>query len=377
MTTPLPTGRRVPIIDLGKEYAELRSELDPAISEVLLSGSYILGKKTEQLERQIASYCGARHAIGVNSGTDAITIALRALDIGPGDEVLVPSMSFIATAEPVALLGARPVFVDIDLTTYAIDPASVAAKITAKTKALIVVHLYGQPADLRPLLDITQKHKLALIEDMAQAIGSEYEGKKVGSFGTIACVSFFPTKNLGAYGDGGAVLTPDDRLAQRIRRLRNHGAAVKYHHEEVGYNSRLDELQAAILSIKLNYLDRWNDKRRQLAADYSRRLAGLPITLPQEAASRKHIYHLYSIRAAKRDALRQFLEQRQIATGLHYPMPLHLQPAFSGLGGRKGEFPNGERLAAETLSLPLYPQMEKGDVEYVAEAVRRFFTSSS
>jgi dTDP-4-amino-4,6-dideoxygalactose transaminase len=372
MSTPSSVKRKIPITDLGLEYEVIKKELTPVLETILRSGSYVLGSELTQFETALASYLDVRHAIGVNSGTDSLLIALRALDIGPGDEVILPAKSFFATAEPVMHLGAKPVFVDIDPVSYTLDPAAVSSKISARTKAIIAVHLYGLMADVKALSTLARKKRIPLVEDMAQAIGSTCEGKKAGSWGEIACLSFYPTKNLGACGDAGAVLTSNGRLAERVRSLRNHGAKVKYQHEEVAYNSRLDEIQAAILRLKLPHLEEWNQKRRQLAGQYTDALKGLPIILPQELPGRLHVYHLYSIQSEKRDDLKSFLQEEGISTGLHYPIPLHLLPALKGLGHRAGDFPESEDLARRTLSLPLYPFMSSDDVLYVADAVRRF-----
>ncbi len=366
------TRQQVPIIDLACEYRDLKSEIDSALERVLSTGSYVLGQETSTFETALSVYCGTAHAVGVNSGTDALLIALRALDITSGDDVIVPAMSFIATVEPIVQLGARPVFVDIDPLSYAIQPEQVRAKITSRTKAVIAVHLYGHMADMTALRAICDDARVPLIEDMAQAIGSEWEGKKAGSAGNMACLSFFPTKNLGACGDAGAVLTSSDSLAERANLLRNHGAKIKYQHEEIGYNTRLDEIQAAILIVKLKHLDAWNDKRRRLAARYTQAFQGLPLICPQELKSAKHVFHLYSIQTERRDALRSHLAEEGIATGLHYPTPLHLQSALRFLGHRSGEFPTSERLAQKTLSLPLYPQMSDEQQDRVVEAVRSF-----
>lgn len=363
----------IPIIDLGKEYLSLKPEIARAIERVLAGGSYILGQETQEFEKELAAYCGVKHAIGVNSGTDAIHLALRTLEIGPGDDVILPAMSFIATAEPIVLLGARPVFVDIDPRTYTLDPEKVKQKITPKTKAIIAVHLYGQPADMETLSKISVQARVPLIEDMAQAIGAEQGGKRAGGFGVLACLSFFPTKNLGACGDGGAVLTSSHELAERLRQLRNHGAKIKYHHEAIGYNSRLDEIQSAILRIKLKHLEAWNDQRQKLAIVYSQELSNLPLTLPFEAKERKHVYHLYSIQTPQRDSLRDYLAKKRIATGLHYPTPLHLQPALKFLGGKRGDYPRSEQLADQTLSLPLHPHMSIDHVHRVVQSIRTFF----
>jgi len=282
-------------------------------------------------------------------------------------------MSFFASVEPILLLGAKPVFVDIDPVSYAIDPTAASAKITSRTKAVLAVHLYGLPADLPALSALAAKHHIALVEDMAQAIGSACGSKKAGAWGEMACLSFYPTKNLGACGDAGAILTSSDTLAERVRSLRNHGAKVKYHHDEAAYNSRLDEIQAAVLRLKLRHLDAWNEKRRTLAREYTTRLQGLPITLPTEIPGRHHVFHLYSIATQRRDDLRAFLQDCGISTGLHYPIPLHLLPALKALGHREGDFPVSEQLATQTLSLPLYPFMKPLDVDHVSGAVRQFF----
>lgn len=363
----------IPVIDLAADYRALKSKIDAAVGRVLASGSYILGEETRHLEEALAVYCGTRHAVAMNSGTDAIHLALRALGVGPGDEVILPAMTFIATAEPVAQLGARPVFADIDSRTYTLDPAAIEKKISPRTKAIIAVHLYGQPAEIDALQALAANHRIPLIEDMAQAIGSDYKGKKVGGFGTLACLSFYPTKNLGAAGDGGMVLTSDENLAFRLRRLRNHGARVKYDHEELGYNSRLDELQAAILRVKLSSLERWNQKRIALAKEYTAALRALPLQLPYSANDRKHVFHLFSVCTPHRDALHGFLKDHQIHSGIHYPKPLHLQAVFKSLGGKPGDFPNSERLANETLSLPLHPHLRRNEIQRVAGAVRDFF----
>jgi dTDP-4-amino-4,6-dideoxygalactose transaminase len=367
------TPRQIPIADLGQEYENLKSELDPILYKILRSGSYVLGQEVSQFESELASYLGVSHAAGVNSGTDAILLALRALNIGPGDDVIVPAMSFFATVEPIILLGARPVFVDIDPVSYALDPIAAASRITTRTKAIIVVHLYGLPADMKALSELAYKNKLPLIEDMAQAIGSSFGGKKIGAWGDIACLSFYPTKNLGACGDAGAVLTSSDTLDERVKSLRNHGAKIKYHHEEVGYNSRMDELQAGILRVKLRHLDAWNERRKTLAHEYDSHLKGLPILLPQEISGRDHVFHLYSIQSDRRDALKASLQERGISTGLHYPVPLHVLPALKSLGHHESDFPQSERLAKQTLSLPLHPYMNSEDIVYVADSIRNFF----
>jgi dTDP-4-amino-4,6-dideoxygalactose transaminase len=362
----------IPIIDLGLEYKEISAELDPIIKKVLSSGHYILGPELTAFEKELAAYTGVKEAIGLNSGTDAVLLALRALDIGPGDEVIVPAMTFIATAEPVMQLGAKPVFVDIEPKGYGLDATQLEAKITSKTKAIMAVHLYGQSVDLDAILAIGKKRNVPVIEDNAQALGADYKGKKLGSYGVMACISFFPTKNLGACGDGGAVLTSSPELAERVKKLRNHGAAIKYQHDEIGYNSRLDEIQAAVLRVKLKRLDHWNEKRRQWAALYTQELKGTSFICPIELPNRKHIYHLYSIRSERRDGLKTALEKQGIAAGLHYPAPLHLQKAMKEFGHKAGDFPNSEMLAHQTLSLPLYAQLTAEQVKEVAKAAKDF-----
>ncbi len=373
MNKPPDIPRRVPITDLGREYDTIKSELTPVLDRILSSGSYVLGKELSAFEHELSAYLGARHAIGVNSGTDAIHLALRALNIAGGDEVIVPAMSFFATVEPIVLLGAKPVFVDIDPKTYAINPALIKQKITKQTKAIIAVHLYGLPADLQSLLEIAQEHNIPLIEDMAQAIGSTYRNKKIGSWGSIACLSFYPTKNLGACGDAGAVISSSDELAERVRNLRNHGAKIKYHHDEVAYNSRLDEIQAAVLRLKLKHLDEWNRRRQNLAKHYTKALAGLPLILPHESPDREHVYHLYTVQSERRDELKTFLEQKKISVGLHYPITLPLLPALSHLGHHVNDFPVSEKLARQTLSLPLYPFMSTDDVDFVSDQIKAFY----
>jgi len=373
MTSSSSSRRLIPITDLGLEYEAIKRDLDPLLQTILRSGSYVLGPELALFERELAASLGVKHAVGVNSGTDAILIALRALKIGAGDEVILPAMSFFASVEPIILLGAKPVFVDIDPVSYAIDPAAAAARITSRTKAILAVHLYGLPADLPALSSLAAKHHVPLIEDMAQAIGAACGARKAGAWGEMACLSFYPTKNLGACGDAGAVLTSSDALAELAMSLRNHGAKVKYHHEAVAYNSRMDEIQAAVLRLKLRHLSTWNEKRRAIAREYTARLQGLPITLPAEVPGRLHVFHLYSIASDRRDELKAFLQEQGISTGLHYPVPLHLLTALKTLDYREGDFPVSEKLARQTLSLPLYPNMSAQDVQDVSDAVRHFF----
>jgi dTDP-4-amino-4,6-dideoxygalactose transaminase len=363
-----PAG--IPPLDLTAEYEEIRGELDAAVARVLRSGSFILGREGEALEAELAAYCGCREAVGLASGTDALHLALRALGIGHGDEVIVPAFTFIATAEAVSYVGATPVFCDVDPRTFTLDPKRAEEAITPRTRALLPVHLYGLPADLETLGALAARHGLALIEDAAQAVGAERAGRRAGSVGLAGCLSFYPTKNLAAYGDAGMLVTSDAGLAARVRRLRNHGARNRYRHEEVGFNSRLDELQAAILRVKLRRLDDWTGRRRRIAAAYRAALADTPLTLPVEPAGCRHVYHQYTVRAPERDRLHQALNAAGIRSMIYYPIPLHRQPAYAALSYAEGSLPETERAAREVLSLPCYPQMTDAQVAGVATAVR-------
>lgn len=360
----------IPFLDLKIQYAALKDEIAGAIAGVLDSTQFIGGESLAKFEKEFAEYCEAKHARGVANGTDALQLALRALDIGHGDEAIVPANTFIATAAAVATTGARPVFVDVDPKTYTIDPAKIERAVTSRTKAIIPVHLFGQPADMDAIADIARRRNLYVIEDAAQAHGAEYQGARVGSLGDIACFSFYPGKNLGAYGDGGAITTNSGALAERIERLRDHGRLSKYRHAEVGFNSRLDALQAAVLHVKLKRLDEWNAARRRLAKLYDASLAGAAAETPAVRAGSTHVYHLYVIESDERDALQAELDAAGVATGIHYPLPLHLQPAFSYLGYREGEFPCSERMARRVLSLPMFPELTREQALQVAALVR-------
>jgi dTDP-4-amino-4,6-dideoxygalactose transaminase len=358
----------IPFNDLKPAHQRHRHEYEDAVRRVFARGGFILGPEVEAFEAGFAAYHGAVHAVGVASGTDAVELALRAAGIGPGDEVITASHTAVATVCAVERAGARPVFVDIDPDTYTLDPAAVEAALTPRTRALLPVHLYGHPADLPALAAIARKHNLCLIEDCAQAHGARHGGKLVGTFGELAAFSFYPTKNLGAFGDAGAVLTSDARLAERLRRLRNYGQARRCHHAERGVNSRLDELQAALLRAKLARLDEHNAERRRLAARYRAGLSG--VVLPQADEPRiHHVYHLFVVRHAARDRLRLRLRARGVETLVHYPVPVHLQPAYADLGYRPGSLPATERAAREVLSLPLYVGLGEERVARVAEAV--------
>lgn len=362
----------ISLVDLTAQYHSIKNEIDAAVSSTLESGHFILGPQVTKFEESVAAYLGVEHAIGLASGTDALVIALRALNIGAGDEVIVPAYTFFATAGAVMSVGAKPVFVDVDPQTYQMDVSKIRPAVTPRTKAIIPVHLYGHPAEMNPILEMAREHDLKVIEDNAQGFGAEYLGKKTGAFGDIGCLSFFPTKNLGAYGDGGMTLTNDPALAERMRMLRTHGWKKKYYSEEVGYNSRLDALQAAILQAKLPYVDSWNDKRRELARRYTERLAPLGVVTPVEREWAKHVYHLYIIRSQKRDELQAFLKQKGIASEVYYPLPPHLAEPCRKFGYQEGGFPHAEQAARETLALPLYPELTREQQDEVIAAVKEF-----
>lgn len=365
----------IPLVDLVAQYHSIKQEIDAAVSATLESGHFILGPVVSRFEESVASYLGVGHAIGLASGTDALVLALRALDIGAGDEVIVPTYTFFATAGTVMSVGARPVFVDIDPISYEMDVAQIKGVITSKTKAIIPVHLYGHPVDMDRVLAIARSHNLKVIEDNAQGFGAEYKGKKAGSIGDIGCLSFFPTKNLGAFGDGGMVVTNSAALAERMRMLRTHGWKKKYFSEEVGYNSRLDALQAAILQAKLLHVDLWNQKRRGIARHYSEQLAPLGTVVPVECEWGRHVYHLYIIRSNRRDELQAFLKQKGIASEVYYPLPLHLSVPCRKFGYAEGDFPQAEKAAKETLALPLYPELTESQQEEVVSAVGEFLST--
>lgn len=360
----------LPFLDMKTPYVELKSELDEAYNRVMNSGWYILGKEVEAFEIEFAEYCEAKHCIGVGNGLDALHLILRGYGIGPGDEVIVPTNTYIATWLAVSYAGATPVPVEPDEQTYNINPGLIEAAITEKTRAILPVHLYGQPADMSPINDLAEHYDLKVIEDAAQAHGARYHGKRVGSLGNAAAFSFYPGKNLGALGDGGAVVTNDDGLADRLRTLRNYGSTVKYHHEVKGYNSRLDELQAAFLRVKLARLDEWNDRRRDVAREYLSRFADASkLILPSVLEGVEPVWHLFVVRHAQRDALQQSLAVAGIGTMIHYPIPPHLQPAYADLGWNEGAFPLAGRMAKEMLSLPIGPHLSEIDVRSVIKSV--------
>lgn len=364
----------IPFLDLGAAYRELQTEIDVAVARVLASGYYIGGPEVEAFEEEFATYCGSTHAIGVANGLDALHLALRALDVGPGDEVIVPSNTYIATWLAVSQCGATPVPVEPDARTYNIDPALIEAAITPRTKVILPVHLYGQPADMDPILAIARKHGLRVLEDGAQAHGARYKGQRLGAHGDAVAWSFYPGKNLGAMGDGGAVTTNDAQLADRIRVLRNYGSRVKYVNEVQGYNSRLDPLQAAILRVKLAHLDEWNARRSTIAARYQQGLVGCGLTLPHVPDWAEPVWHLYVVQHPKRDALQTALTDAGVGSLIHYPIPPHRQQAYAEARWEKGAFPLAEHMAAQVLSLPIGPAMAESDVQQVIDAVKSSLT---
>jgi dTDP-4-amino-4,6-dideoxygalactose transaminase len=360
---------KIPLLDLVAQYHSIKDEMDDAVLEVLESGRFILGPNVSALEQEVAAYLGVKHAVGVASGTDALLIALRAAGVGPGDEVIVPTYSFFATVGTVLTLGARPVFVDIHPETYLMDVAAIETVITPKTKVIIPVHLYGQPADMDEVMGIAREHGLKVIEDNAQAFGAEYRGMKTAAIGDIGCLSFFPSKNLGAYGDGGMVTTNDDEIAEKVRKLRVHGWKKKYFPEMLGYNSRLDEMQAAVLRVKLKHLDAWNARRAEIAHEYSRHLCTLGLRTPVEAPGRTHVYHLYMVAFEERDAVQQGLKEAGIASEVYYPQPLHLAAPCRALGTREGQFPVSEKCSRTLLALPIYPELTGAQMEEMLATV--------
>ncbi|MDO9302440.1 MAG: DegT/DnrJ/EryC1/StrS family aminotransferase [Anaerolineales bacterium] len=359
----------IPLVDLTAQYHSIKKEIDAAVLSTLESGHFILGPVVTKFEESIAAYLGVDFGVGLASGTDALVLALRALNIGAGDEVIIPAYTFFATAGTVMSVGAKPVFVDVDPQSYQIDVSKIEEAITSNTKAVIPVHLYGHPAEMNPILKIAREYGLKVIEDNAQGFGAEYLGKKTGSFGDIGCLSFFPTKNLGAFGDAGMVVTNDPALSERMRMLRTHGWKKKYYSEEVGYNSRIDALQAAILQAKLPYLDSWNEKRRELAQRYSDKL-GSNLVTPIEREWGRHVYHLYIVRSAKRDELQAFLKQKGIASEVYYPLPPHLSVPCRKFGYKEGDFPHAELASQQTLALPLYPELTLSQQDEVIAAVQ-------
>ena len=359
----------IPLVDLRAQYHTIKTEIWEAIDRVLETSQFVLGSEVAAFEGEFADFCGARHGIGVNSGTSALHLALLAAGVGPGDEVITVPFTFVATVAAIVYTGARPVLVDIDPRSYTIDVTQIERAITRRTKAILPVHLYGHPADLDPIIEIARRHHLVVIEDAAQAHGAEYKGRKVGSIGDLACFSFYPGKNLGAYGEGGMVITNQSGYDRTIRMLRDWGQEHKYHHMLKGFNYRMEGLQGAILRVKLRYLEAWTEARRTHAALYDVLLAGNNVQPPQAMAFARHVYHIYAIRTPERAALQQRLAGREIQSGVHYPFPVHLLPAYADLGYHSGNFPQAETMASEELSLPMYPELSKEAVHRVAAAL--------
>lgn len=364
---------QVPFLNLAAQYNSLKSELLPAVEKVLAGAHYVLGPNVSAFEHEIATLTGTRFGIGVNSGSDALTLALRALEIGPGDEVITTPFTYIAPAESIHQMGARVVFADVDPRTFLIDPLDVARKITSRTKAIIPVHLFGQAAPIDTLKSFAEPRGIQIVEDCAQAIGATFNGQPVGGIGRLGCFSFYPTKNLGADGDGGMIVTNDETLAKRLKMLRVHGIERRYFHDLHGFNSRLDEIQAAILRVKLPHLNAWNTRRAALAKHYSNGFVGLPLELPVTAPVNSHVFHVYAFLTDRRDELQQFLAERGVPTIIYYPRPLHLQTVYADLGYREGDFPVAEAVSKRILPLPMYPELTDEQADYVVAKVREFF----
>jgi dTDP-4-amino-4,6-dideoxygalactose transaminase len=364
---------QVPLLDLKAQYAIIKDEVMRAIADVCESQMLCLGPLVKKFEAEIAAYCGCKYALGVSSGTDALLVSLMALGIKPGDEVITSPFTFFATAGCVARLGAKPVFVDIDCDSYNIDTNRIEEKLTKKTRAIVPVHLFGQVAQMKPIIEIARRHNLVVIEDAAQAIGATQDGVMCGNFGDLACFSFYPTKNLGGFGDGGLVTTNNESLFERVKLLRTHGENPRYFYKAIGGNFRLDAIQGAVLGVKLKYLDRWNEKRRGNAALYDSIFAGSPVKAPKIDSNNVSIYHQYTIAVPERDRLQKFLAENGISTAVFYPKPLHLQDCFAELGYRQGDFPVAERVSSEVLSLPVYPELRQEQIEYVGDTLLKFY----
>ncbi|MFA5088821.1 MAG: DegT/DnrJ/EryC1/StrS family aminotransferase [Candidatus Omnitrophota bacterium] len=362
---------KVPFVDFSKQYEAIKKEIEPGLQSIFQKGNFILGQEEKDFESEFAKYCEARYAIGVNSGTDALFLALLALGVGEGDEVIVPSFTFIATALAVSYTRARPVFADIQEGSYNINPEEIKKKITPRTKVIIAVHLYGQPADMQEILTVAGKHNIKVLEDSAQAHGAVYRGRRVGSLGDVGCFSFYPTKGLGAFGDGGMVVTQDKSVYDRVLSLRDYGRKDRYAHVLKGYNSRLDTVQAVVLSAKLKHLDEWNQMRRDHAMYYAQLLKSIPgVKTPVVQAERTHVFQTFAIRVEKRDKVYEEMKRRDVGALIHYPIPLHLQEAYSELGYKPGDFPVSERIAKEILSVPMYPHVQKEQIQYVCDCLK-------
>ena len=379
MSNTIKETLNIPFVDLKKQYQGIALEIDAVIAEVISKTAFISGPYAKEFEKAFAEFCGARYCVGVGNGTDALYIALRALDIGPGDEVITAANSFIATSEAISATGARVVFADINPETYNIDPDDVRSKLTEKTSAIIPVHLYGQPVDMDQIMAIAKEHNLKIVEDCAQAHGALYKGTPVGTFGDFGCFSFYPGKNLGAYGDGGGIVTNDERLATRARMIANHGRVEKYNHELEGVNSRMDGIQAGVLSVKLKYLPDWNENRRKAADLYGKYLDGIDVGLPQVIEDVVPVYHLYVVRVRKewRSRIQEYLKDQGISTGIHYPIALHELKAYKYLGHRPDDYPEASSASGQILSLPMYPEITESEVRYVAEKLGHILSELS
>ena len=378
MTTSMSATMRIPFLDLRAQYATIAEEIDAAIAGVVHRADFILGEDVAAFESEFAEYLGVKAVVGVASGLAALELALRAYDIGPGDEVITPANTFIATVLSIVAVGAKPVLVDMDPKTHNIDPDAIEAAVTSRTRVIMPVHLYGQPANLDPILAIARKHNLLVIEDAAQAHGSRYNGRRIGGFGHAAAFSFYPGKNLGAFGEAGAIVTNNLEVRDKIRTLRDHGQVRKYHHSMIGWNCRMDGIQAAVLRVKLKHLDQGNDLRRQHAQRYGAELRGIDgIVTPREASYARHIYHVYALRVQERDELMSILRQRGIQTAIHYPVPIHLQPAYEMLGHENGDFPLSEQMAREFISLPMFPELTNLQIDFVAKAVKEALSAAA
>ena len=373
-SNPLATSYSpIPQLDLAAQYAVIGAELREAVERVLASQHFILGREGAALEDDIAKLCGVAHGVGTGSGTDALVLALRSCDVGIGDEVILPPFTFVATGSAVSALGAKPVFADIQPTTYNIDPTQIERRITPRTRAIVVVHLYGLPADMDPIMDLARRKNVQVIEDAAQAIGASYKGRRTGALGDVACFSFYPTKNLGACGDAGMIVTNSPERAARLRILRNHGQTEKYVSSEPGWNGRLDEIQAAILRVKLRYLAAWQRARQAHAVEYTRQFSQIPgIMPPLIPEGYDHVFHQYTVRVEERDKLQQLLTEKKIGSSVYYPVPLHLQPLYAPLGHKPCDFPHAEHAAQEVLSLPMYPELRPAQLARVAETISNF-----
>lgn len=364
---------KIPIIDLKKQYEAIKDQVKEKIYELLERQAFILGRELETLEKKVASYCGTKYAIGVNSGTDALIIALDAMGIKEGDEVITTPFTFTATAEAIMRVGARPLFVDVDPKTYNMDPALIEKAVTKKTKAVLPVHLYGLCADMDPILEAARKHGLKVLEDSAQAIGSEYKGKKAGSVGDAGAISFYPGKNLGCFGDGGMVVTSDPEIRDKVKLLRDHGSSKRYYHAVIGYNSRLDNLQAAVLNIKLAHLDKWIEKRIENAEFFNKALKGYPVVTPRTPEGYRHSFHLYVLRSGRAKEAIHYLNENGIEARVYYPLPLHLQECFKPLGYKAGDFPEAERVSRESFAVPVYPELTAEEKNHIIVKIKGFF----